>query len=166
MNATGFIDLHCDTLTYGNDRIAENFDRLNNPQRAISLSKIKPGTKWAQFFAIFIPDDYRGKEAIKYFEYYCKIFYRQMDKFSNITTTCRTCEDIEEAFKDKEFASILTVEGGAVLAGQLNRIKMLADAGVKSLTLVWNGENELASGHSTNKGLTSLGKDAIVELEN
>ena len=33
------------------------------------------------------------------------------------------------------------------------------------MTLTWNGENELGSGHETDRGLSSFGKAAVQELE-
>ncbi len=166
MKARGFIDLHCDTLTDPDLYKAGIIeDTLNDPKKALSLSKIKPGTKWAQFFAIFIPDAYRGQEALKYYEFHMKNFYRQMDKFANLTMAVRNFDEHEKAFKQGKFASILTVEGGAVLGGNLDRVKVLAEDGVKSLTLVWNGENEIGSGNTTDKGLSDFGKSLIPKLE-
>ena len=36
-----------------------------------------------------------------------------------------------------------------MLAGQLERVETIWNAGVRMLTLTWNGPNELASGHDT-----------------
>jgi microsomal dipeptidase-like Zn-dependent dipeptidase len=45
----------------------------------------------------------------------------------------------------KNVRPMLAVEGGCVLAGDINRVGMLRDAGVKILTLTWNGDNESAA---------------------
>ena len=37
--------------------------------------------------------------------------------------------------------------------------------GVRMVTLTWNGENALGSGHETDHGLTPLGKEAVRALE-
>lgn len=166
MQASGFIDLHCDTLTDPDLYIAGKIeDTLNDPKKALSLFKIKAGTKWAQFFAVFLPDEYRGEDAIRYFEFNSNNFYRQMEKFKDLTMPCRTYYHVKEAFDKGKFASILTVEGGAVLNGEMERVKIISDAGVKSLTLVWNGENEIGSGNTTDKGLSDFGKRLIPQLE-
>ena len=52
-----------------------------------------------------------------------------------------------------------------MLAGRLERIQALADCGVRTLTLTWNGENELASGTTATGGLKPLGRNIIRELE-
>ena len=72
---------------------------------------------------------------------------------------------MEAALRDGKFGAVLTVEGGAVLAGQLERVKTIRDAGVRMLTLTWNGPNELGSGHDSAMGLTACGREAVAELE-
>ena len=60
----------------------------------------------------------------------------------------------------------LTVEGGAVLGGKLANLEKLADRGVKMMTLTWNGENELASGHKNPEmGFTDFGREVVKEME-
>lgn len=165
MKANGLIDLHCDTLTDFNFPDSDVEDSLNDPQRAIAFSKMEKGTKWAQLFALFIPDDLRGQDAIDFYNEYRDSFQRQIEKFSDITKQCRSFDDIERAWENKKFASIFSVEGGSALAGDMDRVGVLADDGVKSLTLVWNGENEIGSGNTTENGLSDFGKKLIPELE-
>ena len=66
MRPYALIDLHCDTLT-DCKYAAGNPDTLDDPKRVLSLSAIPDDVHWAQFFAIFIPDEQRGRAAIDYF---------------------------------------------------------------------------------------------------
>lgn len=165
---TGLIDLHCDTLTRGafsrREGAAGRVD-LDDPDYHLALRKMPAGTRWAQCFAIFIPDRLRGEEAIAFFDRYAADFYRQVEGNAERIAPCRSCSDIERAFAAGKFAGILTVEGGCVLAGQLERVETIRDAGVKMLTLTWNGPNELGSGHDTGEGLTAFGREAVTALE-
>jgi membrane dipeptidase len=166
MKPTGLIDLHCDTLTADTwDPKAAGPDALDNPARALALSKMPAGLRWAQCFAIFIPDDLRGQAAIDHFEAHADLFDRQMQKFSDIVSPCRSFGEMQQAFAQGRFAAILTVEGGAALAGDPLRAAALAARGVRMLTLVWNGANELASGQQTGGGLTGIGRLAVHKLE-
>ena len=158
-------DLHCDTLTGCDPGAGGNADTLDDPKRVLRLSNLPEGVHWAQFYAIFIPDEYRGGEAIRYYEGNRDNFFRQMRKFSSRVRFCRTCGDVEEAFRAGQTAAFLTVENGSVLAGDLERVPLLARDGVKAVTLTWNGENEIGSGHQSQHGLTSFGKRVIPELE-
>ena len=60
---------------------------------------------------------------------------------------------------------MLTVENGSLLGAGLEHVEELRRDGVKMLTLTWNGENALGSGHETDHGLTPLGKEAVRALE-
>lgn len=65
---------------------------------------------------------------------------------------------MEEAFQSNRTAAFLSVENGSALAGDLDRVRLLAEDGVKAITLTWNGENEIGSGHVSEHGLTDFGK--------
>ncbi len=159
------IDLHCDTLTDWKYTTTGNPDTLDDPKRVLSLSSIPEDVNWAQFYAIFIPDEVRGQDAVEYYEYNRDNFYRQMEKFNDRVLPCRTAADMKSAWQKGKIAAFLTVENGSALAGDLSRIKLLAEDGVRAMTLVWNGENEIGSGHVTDHGLSTFGKIAISEME-
>ena len=166
MFPTGIIDLHCDTLT--RDMWAAQppgCGPLDNPAHHIVLSKMPQNTRWVQCFAIFVPDNYRGQDAIDFFDRYRAVFDQQMAEHGNQIAPCRSFADMEQTLDNGKFAAVLTVEGGAVLAGQPERVQALRDAGVRMLTLTWNGPNELGSGHDSSMGLTACGREAVAELE-
>ncbi len=165
MNPYALIDLHCDTLTDWKYTSTGNPDTLNDPKRVLSLSSIPAGVHWAQFFAVFIPDEERGQAAIEYFDFNHRSFERQMKQFADRVVPCRSFTDMKEAFAQNKTAAFLTVENGSALAGDINRVKVLAEAGVRAITLVWNGENEIGSGHTTDHGLSDFGRAVIPELE-
>lgn len=65
MNSYGLIDLHCDTLAeYWKYAHTGNPDTLDDPGRVLSLSNMPKDVHWAQFYAVFIPDEERGQAAI------------------------------------------------------------------------------------------------------
>ena len=115
------IDLHCDTLT-DCKYAAGNPDTLDDPKRVLSLSAIPRDVRWAQFFAIFIPDEQRGRAAIDYFDQNRRNFDRQMKRFSDRVSPCRSLGDMEAAFAQSKTAAFLTVENGSALALSLIHI--------------------------------------------
>jgi len=165
MYAPALIDLHCDTLTDWDYTRTGNPDTLDDPKRVLSLSAIPKGVNWGQFYAVFIPDEERGQNAIDYFEINRKNFERQMKKFDDRVSQCRSAADMEAAWAAGKTAAFLTIENGSAIAGDMSRVKILAEQGVCCLTLVWNGENEIGSGHSTQHGLSDFGKAVVPELE-
>jgi len=160
MKSYALIDLHCDTLA---DRKYAN--TLDDPERVLSLSSIPEGVHWAQFYAVFIPDEEQGQAAVDYFEKNRLNFQRQMKLYSDRVAPCRGAADMEAAWAAGKTAAFLTIENGTPINGDLSRIKTLADQGVCCMTLVWNGDYEIGSGHTTQKGLTDFGRTVIPELE-
>lgn len=164
--AFAVIDLHCDTLTNSDNTSFEDEDTLIDSTKHLSLDSLPQNTHWGQFFAIFIPDEIRGQDAIDYYEFNRDNFYRQMDKFEDRVRSCFNARDMKKAWETGKTAAFLTVENASALAGDLSRVKSLKDDGVAAIGLVWNGENELGSGPRTEKGLSSFGKETVKEMEN
>lgn len=159
-----FFDLHCDTI----GECANKNLPLRENELHISLEKGVYLDNWVQVFAIWMPDEKRGKEAADYFDRVYGYYLEQLSKNEDIILSCFTSNDIMKAENEKKTASILAVEGGSVLCGDIDRIELLKKQGVKILTLTWNGENELGSGcmAKEDKGLTAFGKNAVKELCN
>lgn len=142
-----YFDLHCDTIY---ELVTKN-KNINKNDLHISLEKCSNLEKYFQCFAVWIPDNLRGKEALTFFDLCRKKFL-----------------DILDNHFRKNFTPILTVEGGAVLGGNLDNIRYLKETGVKILTLTWNGACEIGDGSGVKNatGLSDFGKKAVKELEN
>lgn len=165
MRKVKVIDLHCDTLTASDKDGVRYENPLYNDSCDMCMDKVPEGVCWAQMHAVFMPDKYRGDEAIDFYEAVKSGYFAQLEQFSDKLVQCRTGEDIVAAWAQGKAASVFTVEGGSVLAGDISRVEKIANDGVKILTLVWNGENEIASGHNTDHGFSEFGKKVVPELE-
>lgn len=154
-------DLHCDSVV--------NFRSMNSDflceETQFSLRELKKFKRYCQTMAIFIPDDIRGEKAFQYFCAHKDYLDSLLTKQADFAAHARSAEDIKRINREGKCAVFLSVEGGAVLAGQLEKVDYLAKCGVKMMTLVWNGENEIGSGHQTEKGLTSFGRDVVRRME-
>ena len=149
-----FFDLHCDTIT----ELEKKNESLAKNDGHISLDKAEYFDEYVQDYAIFIPDEYRGKAATDYFDRVYAYYKKQIE-------LCGISEYHEK--KDTKFRSVLSVEGGAGMGGTIDGLHHLADCGVKLITITWNGRNELASGcfDEEDIGLTAFGREAIKEME-
>ena len=165
MRPYGLIDLHCDTLTECKYTNTGYLDTLEDPGRVLRLSNMAEGVHWAQFYAVWIQDCYQRQEAMDFFRRSADNFDRQMKKFSNLGVPCQTMEEGEAAWAQGKRAAILTIEDGAVLGGRLENAAYVRSRGVRCMTIVWNGINEIGSGHSSESGLTDFGKQIIPEME-
>lgn len=154
-------DLHCDSLI----KFKEYQDGFLCPQTAFSLRDKEHFSRLCQVMAVFIPDELRGEEARRYFHRHRDYLLELLHKEGHLAELARSAGDIERITKAGKAAVILAVESGAVLAGNIEDIAELARCGVRMMTLVWNGKNELGSGHQTDEGLSGLGRRAVKSLE-
>lgn len=148
-----FFDLHCDTATYC--LYEKNGACLEDAPAHLSLKKGAYFDKWAQTFAIFVPDEYRGQAAIEYYEKARDYIYAQKG-----ITLCRTAGEITAA---ENCAAVMSIESGAPLAGDIERVEKLYNDGVRMITLTWNAANELGDGNGVKNagGLTDFGIDVV-----
>lgn len=147
-------DLHCDTIT----ELEKNNESLAKNDGHISLDRAGYLTEYVQDFAIFIPDEYRGKDAVDYFDRVYKYYRKELMENSISEYSER---------KNTEIRSVLSVEGGAGMGGTIEGLHHLADCNVRLITITWNGRNELASGcfDEEDIGLTPFGRETIKEME-
>ncbi|MBR5619782.1 MAG: membrane dipeptidase [Clostridia bacterium] len=155
-----FLDLHCDTVT---ECLAQGFSLSDNPLH-LDVRRASCFDTWIQTFAIWIPDTLRGKDAWAYFERNYDFYLQQTDLCG--LTRCVRYADMERVVSEGGFASILAVEGGAVLGGMLERTDELYRRGVRILTLTWNAENELGFGCQSEGGhLKPFGRDVLRRMD-
>lgn len=130
------------------------FDLHSDTPTAL-FNGLKPATsfppaiqKQVQTFAFFIKDDIK-----KPYEYYKSILRKLKSNLGY---------PINDFSRDKSV--LLAVEGGALIEDKKDRIEELFLDGIRLLSLVWNGETVLAGGVNSEKGLTSLGREIISEM--
>lgn len=135
-----YFDLHCDTAY----ECCLNGIGFDNDITAVNSSAAKRFENWVQTFAVWIRDDID-------------------DPFGNYN---RILSDIKAklAGKPKNLTPVFSVEGGAVIEKDAERIETLKNDGIRFMTLTWNGENRIAGGSKTDRGLTSFGKRVIKKM--
>lgn len=157
-----FFDLHCDTLTTAmHHSVNLDCDHLD-----ISFPKNEIIKRHCQCFAIFCPDVISGEDAFNYYKMSKHFFENQLAEFPQYFEQAKNIEDVDRITEAGRTAAILTVEGGRVLGGKIERLENLYNDGVRMMTLTWNGENEIGKGSSDQKfGLKPFGIDVIKEME-
>lgn len=154
-----YFDMHCDTVTMA--------ERQKKPlwQNGMHLDlSLLPEGCLTECYAIFIPDTMRGEPAWEYF-LRCAAYYRDEIAKCPLIEPIETISDSPEFWARGKHAGILTVEGGAMLAGRLENVEKMAEQGVRMMTLTWNGENEIASGIKGETGLKPFGKEVLREMK-
>lgn len=71
-----------------------------------------------------------------------------------------TAGDIEKAKREGKIAILFGNEGGKILEGELNLLRIFYRLGLRELQLTWAVENQIAN----SDGLTDFGKDVVKEM--
>ena len=145
-----FFDLHCDT-------IGECFNRaLSLYSNELHFDLMRAGSLGSvtQVFAIWIPDELRGDDALSYFNRVAGFFERELEKNGDIISSV----DDKRATPVK---AVLALEGGSGAGGTFEGLEHVCNRGVKIITLTWNAENEVAGGAYSEAGFTDYGKEFV-----
>ncbi len=154
-------DLHCDTLSAA----------LNGtPSPLYTGDRFVPAaggafTPWVQTMAAYLPDTLRGEAArracLAMLAVAARWQRRQPAQLPLLTGT--RCP--QPAFSGCQ--AMLSVEGGGAFGDAPEFLCRLADAGVKLISLTWNGDNAWASGcmGTPDGGLTAAGEQALQQME-
>ena len=152
-----FADFHCDTLTECTKNGLDFFENgLQN-----DLKFCEKFDKFFGIFAIFIPEELSGDEAMDYFKKNADYFYSLAEKHKEKIAVVRSYEDIKKA--EGKICLALGIENFSV--ADRKNVATAYNYGVRFASLTWNSDNSLAGGAMGEKGLTDRGKEAIRAME-
>lgn len=149
-------DLHCDTLY---EALRQKKSLISN-DLSISFDRLREYERFIQIMAVWSdprPDEDRIYD--RFFEA-AELLSTELSKVDEIAL-CTSFSELETAEKSKKGAIFLAVEGGRLLSDKLDRLDELRNAGVRFLTLVWDGVCRLGGAFDTDEGLTELGREAV-----
>ncbi len=149
-----YFDLHCDTI----GECSNNALSLRKNNLHIDLQRAKAIDAYTQVFAVWIPDELRGVEAMDYFDKTVDYFYKEIEADKDLISPYNSPQKTP-------VKAILSVEGGSACAGTIEGLHHLYERGVRLITLTWNSVNEIGSGAFSEGGLTPFGKEFIKEAE-
>ncbi len=132
------MDMHCDTFSH----IYKN-ETLNIYKNELSVDylKLKKGNYIGQCFAMFVK--YNNKDLYNTCLKMIEAYKKQMNIYKDCFLEIFKYEDFIKAFNENKIASILTIEEGAVIENDLNKLNHLYDLGVRMITLTWNYPNQI-----------------------
>lgn len=148
-----YFDLHCDTIS----ECERSGQGLYQNSLALSLARGQCFDRWAQVFALFIPDRLRGEAAFDHARRLYSCFRAETERNRGGAAFCRSAQEIERAHREHKCACLLSIEGGSALGGDVENVHYFYRLGVRFLTLTWDGRNELGGGSKSAGGLTPYG---------
>lgn len=131
-----FFDLHCDTAYR---MYLENQGFVKN-KLAVSAKKARIFENWIETFAIFVRE-----ETETPFSFYKNVLKNLKSKLTDDVTP------------------IYALEGGTVIENTDTLYELKQDE-IRFITLTWNGENKIAGGVNSQKGLSDFGKAVISKM--
>lgn len=154
-----YFDLHCDTIT----ECALRNKSLASNDLHVSLDRAAAFERWAQFFAVWIPDELRGETAAERFDEVYRVFTEQIRLNRDKISFCKSAKDLVLALEQGKRAAFLSIEGSACLCGSTDRLIDAYQKGVRMITLTWNGPCEAGDGCRVPGagGLTPFGFELI-----
>ena len=170
-------DMHADTVDVLGMRSHAPYVNFNNKfsgslvdtNAQISTNRMG-GVRWAQCYAIWIPDAEGDEQAdipaIEWYREGVAWFKQQMEEQRDTFTQVRKFSDIPSILDEGKVAAILTVENAACLDAGLEVVDEFEQDGVLIAGVTWNYKNVLGSGNVyPDQGLSQLGRDYIAALE-
>jgi len=163
------IDLHCDTLL----GIAAKRISLADFDGHINLGKLKEGGALAQCFAIYIskPRMLYGREYSTWEQHEMAYdwYKKQLEAHKDVIAPAFTTEDILRNDAEGKISSILTIEDGVNISGNMDRLDLFYEQGVRMLALTWNYENCIGYPNSRDpmimgRGLKPFGVDVVKRM--
>ncbi len=154
-------DLHCDTAF----EIYKHKEKLYSNSHSVSIDKYAAFDKKAQIFAIWSDNEKTEDETYLDFRHIVTEFRQQLEENSEFTSLCLSPDDLKACGDSGKLAAILAVEDAKLLGGDLSRLQVLYDSGVRVLTLGWKGKSCVCSSYDTGDGLTPFGFEVLAECE-
>ena len=150
-------DTHCDTAS----ELYHRKEDLWQNSCHISLSHAAAYEKYVQLYAIWCnrrqDDQTCWEEFLAVSDNFDRLIEQNSDKISRV----RTSTELAQTLATKQSAAILAVEDARLLAGDIDRLQILYDKGVRCMTLLWGGPTCIGGSHDTDLGLTDFGKAVV-----
>ncbi len=138
-----FADFHCDTISELYKHHNKDWSLRNNPLQA-DLTRMKKAGYLLQHFAIFI-DTADCENPFDTAMQMLDLYDREVLNASELVFPVRNASDLKTAVSKHFIAAIATIEEGGILEGDLSRLDILYNRGIRLLTLTWNYPNCIGS---------------------
>lgn len=155
-------DAHCDTV----QKITDFGGNIVDNSYHIDLNRLNLYGGYIQIFAAFIDKESDTLPPFKRCNQLIDRYLSEIGKVKDKITHCLNSKDIKSALSEGRIASLLSIEGGEALEGQIENIEYFYKCGVRAMTLTWNYTNEISGGIGdlNNGGLTYFGKSVVSKM--
>ena len=173
-----YVDMHCDTLLHS----LSDGEIWSREDSMLDVSRMVTAGQGTQFFAVFfppLPDGTKHPPGMEppvfpydddeLFRRATEILFDAVAAHSDVIGLAYNAADIKRLNAERRCAAVLTIEDGRFVNGDMDKLRMLYNTGVRTMSLTWNHANCFGYPNSPdsaimNSGLTGFGKDAVREM--
>jgi membrane dipeptidase len=141
-------------------------DKLEKPLMT-DMARLHAGRVGAQFWSVYIDADTHGDEAIRQTIEQIDIVHRLVKAYPKDLALAGTASDIIRAHKRGKVASLIGIEGGHQIAGNLAAMRAYYRLGARYITLthfLTTDWADSATDDPKHGGLTDFGRAAVHEM--
>jgi membrane dipeptidase len=174
LRATPLIDGHNDwpealREREGESRWTTNLNDLSGrPERYnTDIARLRKGMVGGQFWSVWVSADLPGKEQVEQTLEQIDLVKSIVARYPQVFALARTADDVVRVHASGRIASMIGVEGGGQIDGNLSVLRTYAALGAgyltltHSLTIDWA---DSATDDPKHKGLTDFGRKVVLEL--
>ena len=154
-------DAHCDTIS----KLYDQKKSLSQNDLHIDFSKMKNFGGVIQVFALWLDDFFAYNMPLKKTLILIDKYYREIEK--NGITHIENKKELDNIIAANGIGSMLAVEGGEAIEGNIEYLRILYKLGVRLMTLSWNRRNQIADGldeKDSKNGLSNFGRQVVAEM--
>ena len=173
LKATPLIDGHNDLPEQLRDNykmsiegLASGSDKREKPLMT-DMARLHQGRVGAQFWSVYIPSEVTGDAAIRETIEQIDIVKRLVKAYPNDLALAGTADEVVRIHKTGKVASMIGVEGGHQIGGNLAALRQFYDLGARYMTLTHFKNNEWADSATDDPkyhGLSDFGRTVVHEM--
>jgi membrane dipeptidase len=174
LKATPLIDGHNDLAeqlreNYGLkvEGLASGTDQWKPHPLMTDMARLHQGRVGAQFWSVYIPSEVTGDAAIRDTIEQIDIVKRLVKAYPNDLALAGTADDVVRIHKTGKIASLIGIEGGHQIGGNLAALRQFYELGARYMTLTHFKNNEWADSATDDPkyhGITDFGRTVIHEM--
>ncbi len=129
------------------------------------IPRLREGGLKAQFWSVYIPSEHEhpARTVLEQID----LVHRMVDRYPDDFAMAYSADDVERIVKSGKIASLIGIEGGVAIEGDLAMLRMFAKLGARYMTLTHNTTlawADAATGEPKHDGLTPFGERVVREM--
>ena len=131
------------------------------------MARLRQGRVGGQFWSVYIPSEVTGDAAIRETIEQIDIVKRMVKAYPNDLALAATADDVVRVHKTGRVASLIGIEGGHQIGGNLAALRQFYELGARYMTLTHFKNNEFADSATDDPkyhGINDFGRTVVHEM--